>query len=229
MVVASHFRHFFLVLFSCCLVNRAGAQSPSYLNESLYLEYFSTLKNGNLLIRLSDRAAIREKLVKYGENEKLKKFDAALQAEYAEIFNAFKKHYDFGKVYFFLRSETAFLTSDKLPEMQFFDVNGQKVNANQIDVKSYLIGEFSRMERRTRGPLIQSKEDLEKGDFKTSFSAFVIRDKNSRLIQKSYYLFVRSFLGSKSASVKKLNKRLQRNLILMNSSLQREELLNTHV
>lgn len=212
MVLTSHFRQFLLVLFSCFLVNRAEAQSPSYLNESLYLEYFSTLKNGNLLIRLSDRATIREKLVKYGEDEKLKKFDAALQAEYAEIFSAFKKYYDFGKVYFFLRSETAFLTSDKLPEMQFFDVNGQKVNANEIDGKFYLIGEFSRMERRIRGPLIQSKEDLATRNFSTSFSAFVIRDKNLRLTQKSYYLFVRNILRSKAGMIKKFNNRLDRNL-----------------
>ncbi len=204
-----------LVFIQFFVLKQVNAQAPRYLNDPIYLTYFNTLRQGNLLVGLSDRAGIRAKLVQYGETEELRKFDAALHDEFDEIFQAFKKQYSFGAVYFYLKSEQNLLGTDKFSTMQFYDAQGQKVNPEQINGQLFLFGEFSRMERKTRGPLIVSKDEASKTNTKTSFSAFVIRDQENKIINKSYYLFVRTILRSKASTIKKLNKRLERNLVFL--------------
>jgi hypothetical protein len=190
-------------------------QGPKYLQSNAYISYLETLKHGNLLVRLSDRASFRKKSLQYGEVETLKKFDASLQTEYNEIFNAFLANYKIGKVYFFLHSETDLLKAGKFSEMRFFDIHGQNVSHDEINTQKFLIAEFAKMEQKTRGPLFETKKVEEKESGKTTFSALVVREKDLTIIDKSFYLFVRTIFRSKSRVVKKLNKRLTRNLSYM--------------
>lgn len=193
------------------LWNNGFSQKPDYVSAPLYQHYYNMLRSGNLLVRLMDRATIREKLVKHGETDKLRLFDEHLAAEYKEIFHAFERHYKVGRVYFFLNSQEELLKQGKFSEMQFLDIHGQVVISDKINATNYLIGEFSRMIRVSNGPLIQPKNARNRKSVQNSFSAFVMRDKELNLIPKDYYLHVYTVIRTKKGSIKKLNKRLHRN------------------
>lgn len=206
-------QRFLLILFLGLLTFKSvssQAQAPNYINDPEYLSLFYTLKNGNLIVILSDRASIREKLVKHSDTERLNKFDAALQAEFQEYFKAFAKSYKFGSVYFMMRSELPLLERGDFSSMTFYSTQGTKVDAAQVNTQRFLLGEFGRMDRRSRGPLFAPKS-ARRTQPESSIAAFFLRTPNLEIIAKEYFMYQRTILRSKSGVVKRFNKRLARN------------------
>lgn len=206
---------FFALLWLTLFHNSTQAQTPNYLSDSLYLSHFNTLKSGVLLVRLSDRAGIREKLVQHGEQEKLEKFDSRLSAEFKSVFQAFSKNYTFGRVYFFLRSETQLLGEGKYHEMLFYNVKGEKVTFETINTTDFLVGEFGKMNRTSRGALIKTSANEDFMGEKGTISAFYMMDANFVTIPRSYYLHSRMIFRTKSKVIHQLNRRLERNLRML--------------
>jgi hypothetical protein len=206
---------FFVLLWLKLFHHAVQAQKPGYLSDSLYLGYLNTLRSGVLLVRLSDRAGIREKLVQYDERERLAQFDRRLNAEFKSIFDAFARNYTFGRVYFFLKSETHLLREGKFKEIIFYNVKGEKVAFETINTKNFIIGEFGNMNRTSRGPLIKTSGTDDYSSSKGSISAFYMMDANFETIPRSYYLYSRVILRTKSRVIHQLNKRLERNLRML--------------
>ncbi len=186
------------------------AQIPTYFNEPQYLEYFYALKEGNLIVVLSDRGTIREKLVKYGETDKLKKFDKALENEFNEIYSAFNSSYTFGSVYFIRKSELPSLLKKEVSKINFKDNKGNSVPWSQVNTERYLLGEFGKLDRRSRGPLLASKNS-KKNESESSISAFFLMTPNEEIISKKFYLYQQTMFRSKEGVIKQFNKRLLRN------------------
>lgn len=197
---------------------RVGAQTPMYLSDSVYLKHFWTLREGALLVRMSDRKSMREKLEKFDKQDALLQLNRRLKIEYDEIFAAFSKNYSFGNVYFFYFSQTDLLISGKLCEMQFFNKQGEVVNCNEIKGKPYLLGEFGTLNRTKNGPLIGGEKASNPSDTRSTFTAFYIMDSKLIPLQKTHYMFVRMVLKTKAGAIKKLNNRFQRNLRLIKES-----------
>ena len=187
------------------------AQTPRYLENPDYLRYFSTLRHGTLFIRLHDRAGIREKIEKYGTEEELRRFDRKLQEEFQQIFTAFEKSYDFGKVLFFLGSQTHLLMKREFSAMKIYDKQGKLLGFEELRIPQFLVAEFGRLNRISRGPLIPSSEPEQESTSRSTFTAFYVMDEDLNPIDRSFYLYTRMILRSKAGAVKKFNKRLRRN------------------
>jgi hypothetical protein len=188
------------------------SQNGAQFADSLYQSYINTLKNEVLLVQLSDRASIRQKLVKYNETEKLQRFDQALKGEFKEIISGFNKYYSFGKVYFFLKSEAQLLKNGNFNKMTWINTTGDTLKAGSLFFKNYMIGEFSRMERRDSIYSRDANGKLLESEPKLSFHAFILRDAQFRIIDKKYYLHVRTILRNRSKVIKAFNKKLHKNL-----------------
>lgn len=199
----------FFTLLTSLLISNVHAQDRDYnLSKNLLnLEYLHILKTGHLLIRLSDRATIREKLVRYNEAEQLKRFDALLAREHEEIISAFRNHYKFGQVLFFYRSETQALLDNQLGEITIINWNNEKIDSNNIQLKAFMIGEFSKMERKDSTTVKYANGAIKK-EPKTSFSAFVLRDRNMAILHKDVNLYVRTIFRKNKKVVALFNSKL---------------------
>jgi hypothetical protein len=193
------------------MTKHTTAQTRGVINDEQYQQYLHTLKKGCLLVELSDRAGIRQKLVQHNESAKLRRFDFEMDQEMNEIFSAFQKHYNFGKVYFFLKSETHLLIEKSFDKMHWFDSKRTKISAREIDTTNFLIGAFDRMERKDSISIYDAQGKFIGKEPKRSFHAFVLRDKNHRIIYKDYFLHVRTILRNRMKVIRALNSKLTRN------------------
>jgi hypothetical protein len=193
------------------MTKHATAQTRGIISDLQYQKYLHTLKKGCLLVELSDRAGIRQKLVQHNESAKLRRFDFEMDQEMNEIFSAFQKHYNFGKVYFFLKSETHLLREKSFDKMQWFDSKRSKISAREIDTTDFLIGAFDRMERKDSISIYDAQGKFIGKEPKRSFHAFVFRDMNYSIIYKDYFLHVRTILRNRIKVIRALNSKLTRN------------------
>jgi hypothetical protein len=191
--------------------NHYLAQTNAVLADSSYQKYVHTLKTGCLLVELSDRAGIRAKLLQYNETDKLRRFDLALEKEFNEITSAFLKYYNFGKVYFYLKSESHLLKQKAYHKMRWLNTSRIAVNSNEIDTNNFLLGTFARMERADSLLVLDSKGKIVGKEAKMSFQAFVFRDMKNRIIVKSYFLHVRTIFRNKTKVIRILNANLTKN------------------
>ncbi len=196
-------------LTASALLGSAHAQDGIYTSspEVMAVESLSILKNGYLLVRLSDRANIREKLMRYNEADHLKRFDALLAKEHSEIIEAFRKHYNFGQVLFFFRSQTQALLDGQWQNITFINTNNENVNPNTIQLKTFMIGEFSKMELKDSILVKQTNGEMKK-EPKTSFTAFVLRDRNMAILNKKVGLHVRTIFRKNKTVVRIFNNKL---------------------
>lgn len=187
------------------------AQTREILHDYHNQMYLHTLKTGCLLVELSDRATIREKLLTHNDTNKLRRFDFELDREFNEIFSAFKKHYAFGKVYFFYKSEAHLLKEKSFYKMRWFDNTRSAISSNEIDTSNFLIGTFGKMERMDSIHFYDSQGQLTRKEPKTSFDAFIFRDMGHSIIYKKYFLHVRTILRNRTKVIRVLNANLTRN------------------
>jgi hypothetical protein len=203
---------FFIIgLFSFMYVQNLNAQTREILHDYNYQMYLQTLKTGCLLVELSDRAGIREKLVTHGDTAKLRRFDFELNREFNEIFSAFHKYYSFGNVYFFLKSETHLLREKSFHKMRWFSSSRSPISSHEIDTSNFLIGTFGKMERMDSVAVYDRQGAFLRNEPKTSFQAFVFRDMSHKMIYKKYFLHVRTILRSRTKVIRVLNANLKRN------------------
>ncbi len=187
------------------------AQTRRALADSTYQVHLLTLKTGCLFVRLSDRASIRAKLVEHNETDKLRRFDLELSREFNEIISAFQKYYNFGKVYFFYRSETAFLKNSEFHKMTWLNSEGTKITSKEIDTSQYYIGEFGAMELQDSVSILDENGRFVKKEPKTSFQTFMLRDAQYRALPKQYAFHVRTILRTKTKVIRVFNARMERN------------------
>lgn len=199
----------FLMLLTSLLLNFAQAQERFHTlsNDVPTIQYLNILKTGHLLVRLSDRAVIREKLVQYNDSNHLKKFDALLAQEHEEIISAFRNYYNFGEVLFFYRSETQALLDNQWARMTIINHKNEKINSNNIQLNAFMIGEFAKMERKDSLQVKYANEALKK-EPKTAFSAFVLRDRNMAILHKDLNLHVRTIFRKNKKVVGLFNSKL---------------------
>jgi len=209
----NHFRilNCLLTLSFLMTFNFGKAQSRSVLKDPTYQMYVNTLKTGSLLVELADRASIRAKLSEHNEQDKLRRFDIELNKEFNEIFNAFDKYYKFGKVYFYYKSEAHLLRQKKYSKMQWFNASRNQISSKDIDTTNYLLGSFGKMERLDSISVYDDQGKLIRKEPKTSFFAFVFRDSEHKIINKNYFLHVRSIFRTRTKVIRLLNAQLTRN------------------
>lgn len=202
---------FFLTLIFLTNNTSTNAQTRSLLLDSTYQLFIHTLKTGCLLVELSDRAGIRAKLVQHDQTERLKRFDYEIDKEFNEIFSAFQKYYNFGAVYFYYKSESHFLKQRSFHKMRWFNSSRTAVASSEIDTTKFLLGTFGRMERADSLVNLDEKGKVVSKEAKLSFQAFVFRDMKERIIDKNYFLHVRTIFQNKTKVIRLLNSNLQRN------------------
>jgi hypothetical protein len=201
----------FMILSFLMTFKLSQAQTKSVLKDSNYQMYVHTLKTGSLFVELSDRSSIRAKLVEHDEQDKLRRFDFELNKEFSEIFKAFDKYYKFGKVYFYYKSEAHLLRQKKYSKMQWFNTSRNSISSIDIDTMNYLLGSFGKMERLDSISIYDDNGKLIRKEPKTSFYGFVFRDAEHKIINKNYFLHVRSIFRTRTKVIRLLNAQLTNN------------------
>jgi hypothetical protein len=85
-------------------------------------------------------------------------------------------------------------------------MQNENVDFSEIDLDNFLIGEFSKMERLD-SVVVKDSRGIRK-EPKTSFQAFILRDKNLHIFHKSYGLHARTILRKRPKVIRIFNAQL---------------------
>ena len=155
------------------------------------------LKNGALLVRLSNGQAKVNALMKLGDDDRAEKYKMRLREENLELVRSFRSAYDFSKVYFYYSDQSSkvknanyqgIFLNDSLEydstiqlSSDVYVFNAQLTNRHK-DSSRFITG----YRNRTVGPFQQIREPIYEGGADNGFMAIVLFDDQFNQLQRPF-------------------------------------------
>lgn len=180
--------------------NITFAQHP--LSELKKATHLTNLKNGVLLVRLSDQTKKRKELEKRGQSALAERLSLETNKQNEQIKKAFKTHFDFCKIYFIYPKDTKKILKDK--SIPILDIaTNEKIDLSEV--KNIYVTDFG------YGHPAEGNERYNRKGFQIlSIENGALRDPGRDLFYAGVKqgIFSPDFEKSLQKTIVKLNKRL---------------------
>lgn len=125
------------------LTYSTSAQTDNKVYKKIAFESIKQMKDGVLLVRLSNKEKAIEALKKQGLSKQANELKEEQEITNKKIASAFEKEFDFCPTYFFYSKDSKKIKEGKLQEVDWLNANSlEKDKGITVTAKNYFIAEF---------------------------------------------------------------------------------------
>ena len=186
----------FLLMLQVPFLGLAQANRNAQKNTQVKKETpLQKLKNGALLVRLSNKENQTEALQKMGKTEAAAKIRSAQEKKNQNLVLAFRKKYRFSPVYFFYSNQSPHILDGNLSRVVFLNDNLQPDSTINFSGNNYLTAEISIVEQEeAKLSKAEKRRGVKYHDGSVStFEVLILKDEKFEQMKDPYLIYVRTW------------------------------------